>query len=67
MLLLNDGLEHYIEKDRDEAIKFRLHVHQHGVGECGVYTSEVAETKVTEVMDFAREHRHPLQCVMENK
>jgi len=77
VLLLNDDdtpmefvvgvLERYFQKGREEAIKLMLHVHQHGVGECGVYTSEVAETKVTEVMDFAREHRHPLQCVMENK
>ena len=42
-------------------------VHQHGVGECGVYTYEVAETKVTQVMDFSRKHQHPLQCVMEKK
>jgi len=38
-----------------------------GIGECGVYTYEVAETKVTQVMDFARKHQHPLQCVMEKK
>jgi ATP-dependent Clp protease adaptor protein ClpS len=42
-----------------------MHVHQNGVGECGVFTYEVAETKVTLVMDFARQHQHPLQCVME--
>ena len=39
----------------------------HGIGECGVFTYEVAETKVTQVMDFARKHQHPLQCVMEKK
>jgi ATP-dependent Clp protease adaptor protein ClpS len=44
-----------------------LHVHQNGVGECGIYTYEVAETKVTQVMDFSRKHQHPLQCVMEKK
>jgi ATP-dependent Clp protease adaptor protein ClpS len=44
-----------------------LRVHQDGVGECGVYTDEAAKSKVTEVMDFAREHQHPLQCVMERK
>jgi ATP-dependent Clp protease adaptor protein ClpS len=44
-----------------------LHVHNHGVGECGIYTYEIAETKVTQVMDFARKHQHPLQCVMEKK
>jgi ATP-dependent Clp protease adaptor protein ClpS len=42
-----------------------LHVHQHGVGICGVYTYEIAETKVTQVIDFARQHQHPLQCTME--
>jgi ATP-dependent Clp protease adaptor protein ClpS len=44
-----------------------LHVHHHGVGECGIYTFEVAETKVTQVMDYSRQHQHPLQCVMEKK
>ena len=44
-----------------------MHVHQHGIGECGVFTYEVAETKVTQVMDFARKHQHPLQCIMEKK
>jgi ATP-dependent Clp protease adaptor protein ClpS len=42
-----------------------LYVHQRGVGICGVYTYEVAETKVTQVMDFARQHQHPLQCTLE--
>jgi ATP-dependent Clp protease adaptor protein ClpS len=42
-----------------------LHVHQHGVGVCGVYTYEVAETKVAQVVDAARRHQHPLQCTME--
>jgi ATP-dependent Clp protease adaptor protein ClpS len=41
------------------------HVHHHGLGECGIFTYEIAETKVTQVMDFARKHQHPLQCVME--
>ncbi|CAA0098220.1 ATP-dependent Clp protease adapter protein ClpS [Starkeya nomas] len=77
VLLLNDDytpmefvvhvLEHFFTKDREEATQIMLHVHQHGVGECGVYTYEVAETKVTQVMDFARKHQHPLQCVMEKK
>jgi len=49
------------------ATQIMLHVHQHGVGECGVYTYEVAETKVTQVMDYARKHQHPLQCVMEKQ
>jgi len=77
VLLLNDDytpmefvvhvLEHFFSKNREEATEIMLHVHQHGVGECGVFTYEVAETKVTQVMDFARKHQHPLQCVMEKK
>nr|WP_244557020.1 ATP-dependent Clp protease adapter ClpS [Fulvimarina manganoxydans] len=75
VLLLNDDytpmefvihvLERFFQKDRDAATRIMLHVHNHGVGECGVFTYEVAETKVTQVMDFARQHQHPLQCVME--
>jgi ATP-dependent Clp protease adaptor protein ClpS len=77
VLLLNDDytpmefvvlvLERFFQKGREEATRIMLHVHQHGVGECGVFTYEVAETKVTQVMDFARKHQHPLQCVMEKK
>ena len=75
VLLLNDDytpmefvihvLERFFQKDREAATRIMLHVHNHGVGECGTYTYEVAETKVTQVMDFARQHQHPLQCVME--
>lgn len=75
VLLLNDDytpmefvihvLERFFQKDREAATRIMLHVHKHGVGECGIYTYEVAETKVTQVMDFARQHQHPLQCVME--
>ena len=54
-------------KNREDATRIMLHVHHNGVGECGVFTYEVAETKVTQVMDFARKHQHPLQCVMEKK
>jgi ATP-dependent Clp protease adaptor protein ClpS len=77
VLLLNDDytpmefvvhvLERFFNKDREAATRIMLHVHHHGIGECGVYTYEVAETKVTQVMDFARKHQHPLQCVMEKK
>jgi ATP-dependent Clp protease adaptor protein ClpS len=77
VLLLNDDytpmefvvdvLQRFFNKDRDSATRIMLHVHHHGIGECGVYTYEVAETKVTQVMDFARKHQHPLQCVMEKK
>jgi ATP-dependent Clp protease adaptor protein ClpS len=44
-----------------------LHVHQRGVGVCGVYTYEVAETKVNQTMEFARRHQHPLQCTLEKE
>ncbi len=77
VLLLNDDytpmefvvhiLERFFNKDREAATQIMLHVHQHGIGECGIFTYEVAETKVTQVMDFARKHQHPLQCVMEKK
>jgi ATP-dependent Clp protease adaptor protein ClpS len=77
VLILNDDytpmefvvhvLERFFNKDHEEATRIMLHVHHHGIGECGIYTYEVAETKVTQVMDFARKHQHPLQCVMEKK
>jgi ATP-dependent Clp protease adaptor protein ClpS len=77
VLLLNDDytpmefvvhvLERFFNKNRDAATQIMLHVHHHGIGECGIYTYEIAETKVTQVMDFARKHQHPLQCVMEKK
>src|SRR5437879_2842651 len=77
VLILNDDytpmefvvhvLERFFSKDRETATRIMLHVHHHGIGECGIYTYEVAETKVTQVMDFARKHQHPLQCVMEKK
>ena len=77
VLILNDDytpmefvvhvLERFFGKDHEGATRIMLHVHHHGIGECGIYTYEVAETKVTQVMDFARKHQHPLQCVMEKK
>ena len=60
-------LEGVFQKSPSEAYRIMMHVHQHGIGECGVFTYEVAETKVTQVMDFARKHQHPLQCIMEKK
>lgn len=60
-------LERYFHKTRDEATSIMLSVHHEGVGVCGVYTYEVAETKVMQVMEFARQHQHPLQCVMERE
>ena len=75
VLLLNDDytpmefvvniLERFFSKQSEEATKIMLHVHQRGVGICGVYSYEVAETKVTQVMNFARQNEHPLQCTLE--
>ena len=77
VLLLNDDftpmefvvhvLEKYFNKGAHEATRIMLHVHHKGVGICGVYTYEIAETKVTQVMDFSRQHGHPLQCTMEKE
>jgi ATP-dependent Clp protease adaptor protein ClpS len=77
VLMLNDDytpmefvvhiLERFFSKNREEATRIMMHVHRRGVGICGVYTYEVAETKVTQVMDFARQHQHPLQCTLEKE
>ncbi|MDY0883739.1 ATP-dependent Clp protease adapter ClpS [Dongia soli] len=77
VLLLNDDytpmefvvhvLERFFNKSREAATEIMLHVHHRGVGVCGVYTYEVAETKVGQVIDFARRHQHPLQCTMEKE
>jgi len=77
VLLLNDDytpmefvvyiLERFFNKPHDEANRIMMHVHQKGVGICGVYTYEVAETKVAQVMNFSRQHQHPLQCTMEKE
>ena len=77
VLLLNDDytpmefvivvLERFFNKSRQEATDIMLAVHRHGVGLCGVYTHEVAETKVGQVMDFARANELPLQCTMEKE
>jgi ATP-dependent Clp protease adaptor protein ClpS len=60
-------LERFFGKSREDATQIMLHVHQRGVGVCGIYTFEIAETKVTQVVEFAREHQHPLQCTMEKE
>ncbi|MBB2205136.1 ATP-dependent Clp protease adapter ClpS [Gluconacetobacter takamatsuzukensis] len=75
VLMLNDDytpmefvvhvLERFFQKSREEATDIMLHVHKRGVGVCGVFTYEVAETKVTQVMDLARQNQHPLQCTIE--
>jgi ATP-dependent Clp protease adaptor protein ClpS len=77
VLLLNDDytpmefvvlvLQDVFNKSREDAMRIMLHVHNNGVGECGIYPFEVAETKVTRVMDTARKNQHPLQCVMEKQ
>ncbi|MEX2453223.1 MAG: ATP-dependent Clp protease adapter ClpS [Rhodospirillaceae bacterium] len=58
-------LERFFNKSHEDAMRIMMHVHQKGVGVCGVYTYEVAETKVQQVMDLARQHQHPLQCTLE--
>ena len=75
VLLLNDDytpmefvvmvLKRFFAMDLEEATRVMLHVHQKGVGVCGVFPYEVAETKVNQVMDFARQNQHPLQCTLE--
>jgi ATP-dependent Clp protease adaptor protein ClpS len=77
VLLLNDDftpmdfvvhiLEKFFGKTRAEATDIMLHVHRRGVGICGIYTYEIAETKVTQVMDYARAREQPLQCTMEKE
>ena len=77
VLLLNDDytpmefvihvLERFFSKTSEEATEIMLHVHRRGVGLCGVFTYEVAETKVAQVMDFARNNEQPLQCTMEKE
>ncbi|MBL4727024.1 MAG: ATP-dependent Clp protease adapter ClpS [Rhizobiaceae bacterium] len=58
-------LERFFAKTPEQATQIMLHIHNSGIGDCGVFTYEIAETKVTQVMDFAQKHQHPLQCVME--
>ena len=75
VLMLNDDytpmefvvyvLQRFFTMPDERARQIMLHVHQRGVGVCGVYTYEVAETKVNQVMDLARENQHPLQCTIE--
>ena len=77
VLLLNDDytpiefvvhvLERFFNKNKQEATDIMLHVHRRGVGVCGIFTYEVAETKVAQVMDFARASEQPLQCTMEKE
>ena len=75
VLMLNDDytpmefvvlvLQTIFKMDLEDATRVMLHVHQRGVGVCGIFSYEVAETKVAQVIDFARENQHPLQCTLE--
>lgn len=75
VVLLNDDytpmefvvhvLEHFFNKDRPTAVQIMLQVHTRGRGVCGVYTHEIAETKVSQVNAYSRENQHPLLCTLE--
>ncbi|MBS3800394.1 MAG: ATP-dependent Clp protease adapter ClpS [Thioalkalivibrio sp.] len=75
VVLLNDDftpmefvievLETFFGMDREKATRVMLHVHTRGKGVCGIFTRDVAETKVAQVNDYARSHQHPLLCSME--
>ncbi len=75
VLMLNDDytpmefvvhvLQRFFRMGADDATRVMLQVHQRGVGVCGIFSYEVAETKVAQVMDFARDNQHPLQCTLE--
>ena len=77
VLLLNDDytpmefvievLEKVFQKNREEATQIMLHVHQRGVGVCGIYTYDLAETKAMQVMNYARKYEHPLQVQLEKE
>ena len=75
VILLNDDytpmefvvhvLEKFFNKSNQEATKIMIHVHQKGIGICGMYTYEVAESKSTEVISYSQQNEHPLQCTIE--
>ncbi|OZB58959.1 MAG: ATP-dependent Clp protease adapter ClpS [Lysobacterales bacterium 14-68-21] len=75
VLLMNDDftpmdfvvevLRGFFGMDQEKAVQVMLHVHTRGRGVCGVFTREVAETKVTQVNEYSRAHQHPLLCTME--
>ncbi|MGB4812438.1 MAG: ATP-dependent Clp protease adapter ClpS [Methylophilaceae bacterium] len=75
VLLLNDDytpmefvvdcLERIFNKNREQATQIMLKVHTEGVGVCGIYPQDIAETKMNQVLDYAREQQHPLQCTIE--
>ena len=75
VLILNDDytpmefvvylLKSFFNKSNEEATKIMLHVHQNGIGVCGIFSYEIAETKVIQVLDTSRKNNHPLQCTRE--
>jgi ATP-dependent Clp protease adaptor protein ClpS len=75
VILLNDDytpmefvvhvLEAFFGMNREKATQIMLHVHTRGKGVCGVYTRDIAETKVNQVNEFSRQNQHPLLCTME--
>jgi ATP-dependent Clp protease adaptor protein ClpS len=77
VLILNDdytpmqfvvnAIERFFGMDRESAMPLMLRIHNEGIAECGTYSHEIAKAKATQVVAFAREHRHPLQCVIECK
>ena len=77
VLLLNDDftpmefvvvvLQQFFSKSREQATQIMLKVHNDGIGLCGIYPHDIADTKVNQVTAFAREHQHPLQCIMEEE
>jgi len=77
VLILNDdytpmefvvsAVEQFFDMDHESAMHLMLRVHNEGIAECGTYSHEIAKAKATQVVAFAREHRHPLQCVIERK
>lgn len=77
VLMLNDDftpmefvvhvLQRHFRMSGEQATEVMLHVHQRGVGVCGIYPLDIAETKVAQVMDLARKHEHPLQCTLEKE
>ena len=77
VLLLNDDytpmefviemLQTYFSKSQEQATEIMLHIHQKGIGICGLYTYEIAESKATQVLDKARKNQHPLQIKLEKE
>lgn len=75
VLLLNDDftpmdfvvsiLQTIFFKEKDEAVRITMNVHTSGIGVCGIYTKDIAETKVQQVIAYSQENQHPLQCTLE--